>query len=104
MEFSAEFLEHRLFEIQIQKPGCPLYRVIRSHIAMLIHRGDLPPGSRLPSTRRAAERWGVARRTVLDAYEELAADGLVEGEVGRGTYVTGEPTADRRRHLSHAWT
>lgn len=84
----------RVLEIDLQ-PSRPLYRAIHAHIAGLIHRGDLPPGARLPSTRRAAEHWGIARRTVLDAYEELTADGLIEGEVGKGTYVLGGDPASQ---------
>lgn len=78
--------EARILDVELSGRR-PLYRAIHAHIAELIHRGELSPGSRLPSQRQAAERWGVARRTVMEAYEELAADGLVEGGVGRGTYV-----------------
>lgn len=65
----------------------PLYRQIHHSIAALIRSGSIPPGTRLPSTRDLAGRLGVTRQTALAAYDELAADGLVRGGVGKGTYV-----------------
>ncbi len=53
-----------------------------------ILRGALPPGARLPPTRALAEELGVARQTVVLAYERLAAEGYVRGRVGSGTFVT----------------
>ena len=53
-----------------------------------ILRGALPPGVRLPPTRALAEELGVARQTVVLAYERLAAEGYVRGRVGSGTFVT----------------
>jgi 2-aminoadipate transaminase len=69
----------------------PLYLQIQSQIRSLIRLGDLPAGSRLPPERRLAAALGVNRTTVSTAYQELAADGLVEGQVGRGTIVCSLP-------------
>ncbi|MDI3309144.1 MAG: PLP-dependent aminotransferase family protein [Acetobacteraceae bacterium] len=52
-----------------------------------ILNGTLPPGIRLPPTRSLAEELGVARQTVVLAYERLAAEGYVRSRVGSGTYV-----------------
>jgi GntR family transcriptional regulator/MocR family aminotransferase len=49
--------------------------------------GQLLPGTRLPSTRALAEERGVSRNTVLNAYEQLLAEGYVEARVGSGTCV-----------------
>jgi len=49
--------------------------------------GTLPPGSRLPPTRHLAEELGVARQTVVLAYERLAAEGYVRARMGSGTFV-----------------
>ena len=65
----------------------PLYLQIRERFRDLILAGDLPVGSRLPPQRELAASLGVNRTTVSNAYDELAADGLVEGHVGRGTIV-----------------
>ena len=48
-----------------------------------------PQGTRLPSTRQLARLLSVSRNTVLAAYEELAADGLIEGSHGAGMFVRG---------------
>ncbi len=49
--------------------------------------GSLPAGSRLPPTRALASELGVARQTVVLAYERLAAEGYVRARTGSGTYV-----------------
>ncbi|HVC61287.1 MAG TPA: PLP-dependent aminotransferase family protein [Acetobacteraceae bacterium] len=49
--------------------------------------GSLPAGSRLPPTRALAGELGVARQTVVLAYERLAAEGYVRARTGSGTYV-----------------
>jgi len=59
----------------------------------MILDGTLSEGSRLPPERKMAAALGVNRSTVVNAYRELAADGLVEGHVGRGTIVRRPPPA-----------
>jgi GntR family transcriptional regulator/MocR family aminotransferase len=49
--------------------------------------GTLAPGTRLPPTRHLAEELGVARQTVVLAYERLTAEGYVRTRVGAGTFV-----------------
>jgi GntR family transcriptional regulator/MocR family aminotransferase len=49
--------------------------------------GTLPSGARLPPTRALAEELGVARQTVVLAYERLASEGYVRARTGSGTYV-----------------
>jgi DNA-binding GntR family transcriptional regulator len=67
----------------------PLYLQIRDQIREKILRGELPPGTRLPSERRLARHLGLSRTPVLNAYGELVAEGLLETHVGRGTIVVG---------------
>jgi DNA-binding transcriptional MocR family regulator len=74
-----------------RKSDVPLYLQIKHQIRDLIVAGDLPLGTRLPAERKLAESLGVNRTTVATAYQELAADGLVEGQVGRGTVVCARP-------------
>ncbi|MBT1173460.1 PLP-dependent aminotransferase family protein [Bifidobacterium sp. MA2] len=52
-----------------------------------ISSGAWPIGSRLPSQRAMAERFGVNRSTVIAAIEELADYGIVEGRHGAGTRI-----------------
>ncbi|MDX1994209.1 MAG: PLP-dependent aminotransferase family protein [bacterium] len=73
----------------------PLYHQIASQIKNQISLGKLPPGTRLPSVRQVAQKLGVTRLTVHNAYAELQADGWIESTVGRGTFVseTAQPMA-----------
>lgn len=53
----------------------------------------LMPGDRLPSIRRLAETMGVSPSTVVEAYDRLAAEGLIRPRRGAGFFVaaTGQP-------------
>lgn len=65
----------------------PIYRQIAADLERSIACGELPPGSALPSERKLAQQLGVNRSTVIQAYDELRAAGLVESAVGSGTRV-----------------
>lgn len=65
----------------------PLYRQLYDALRDAILDGRLHPGGRLPSSRMLAAELGVGRNTVLAAYEQLAAEGYLEGQVGAGTQV-----------------
>src|SRR6187402_134632 len=45
------------------------------------------PGTRLPSIRRLAERRGVSKSTVVEAYDRLVAEGAVEARPGSGFFA-----------------
>jgi len=77
------------FELDRGPHAIALYAQIREHLALLIRRGDLPAGLRLPPERQLAEQLGVNRTTIVHAYGDLAAAGLVHAHVGRGTVVQG---------------
>ncbi|CAO3460399.1 DNA-binding transcriptional regulator, MocR family / aminotransferase domain [Azospirillum argentinense] len=49
----------------------------------------LSPGDRLPSIRRFATAMGVSPSTVVEAYDRLAADGVIRSRPGSGFYVSG---------------
>ncbi len=66
----------------------PIYRQITRHLASQIEAGVLGPGTRLPPTRDLARQLGIARISVVAAYEELKAAGYISAHVGRGTFVT----------------
>ncbi len=76
-------------ELDRGSDAAPLYTQIREQLALLIRRGDLPVGMRLPPERQLAEQLGVNRTTIVHAYGDLAAAGLVHAHVGRGTIVQG---------------
>ena len=66
----------------------PLYLQIRDQIRERILGGALRVGDRLEPSRELAKRLGVHRTTVGNAYAELESEGLIEGTVGRGTFVS----------------
>ena len=66
----------------------PLYQQLAEGIAQQIRNGALPLGTRLPPLRELAKRQAVALVTASQAYEALAAEGLVEARTGRGTFVS----------------
>jgi len=68
--------------------GVPLRRQLYEGLREAILSGRLSSGASLPSTRMLAGELGVSRRTVLGAFERLAAEGYVEGKVGSGTIVS----------------
>jgi DNA-binding FadR family transcriptional regulator len=47
------------------------------------------PGSRLPSVRAQAQSMGLSISTVVEAYERLAAEGVITSRRGAGFYVAG---------------
>lgn len=72
----------------------PLYVQIAEGFAAAVARGELPVGDRLPPERQLAESLGVSRTTVVNAYREMQARGLIIAHVGRGTFIAAsEPTA-----------
>ncbi|MCE7038798.1 PLP-dependent aminotransferase family protein [Dyadobacter sp. CY312] len=64
-----------------------VYLQISNQIMVFIKDGILPADHRLPSTRELAGLLGVHRKTVVQAYDELLAQGWLESHTGRGTFV-----------------
>jgi DNA-binding GntR family transcriptional regulator len=84
----------------------PLHQQLGSQIARAI-RNRVPPGSRLPSSRVMARLLGVSRNTVMTAYDDLVAAGLIRGRRGAGMLVAargsgGLAMLDPRRMLREA--
>ena len=65
----------------------PLYRQLYEGYREAIVERRLRPGQRLPSTRSLAEELLVSRIPVLNAFEQLVAEGYIESHVGAGTFV-----------------
>jgi GntR family transcriptional regulator / MocR family aminotransferase len=65
----------------------PLTRQIYIQVRSAVLSGVLGPGTRVPSSRDMALRLGVARASVVAAYEHLLAEGCVESRRGSGTFV-----------------
>src|SRR6476659_6708555 len=65
----------------------PLYRQLYIEMRDAILERQLSAGYRLPSTRVMADQLHLSRNTVMNAFEQLLAEGYLEGKVGDGTYV-----------------
>lgn len=68
----------------------PLYRQIYEAIRQSILGGKFAARTRLPATRLLAQQLGVSRMTVVNAYEQLFAEGYLEGKTGAGTFVAAQ--------------
>jgi 2-aminoadipate transaminase len=66
----------------------PLYVQLRDQLRALVHSGELRSGDRIPASRELAVQLGVHRTTVANAYAELESEGLIQGHVGRGTFIS----------------
>jgi len=74
---------------KLQEPSAqPQYWRLAQLLQQAILSGQLPSGSKLPSSRTLGLALGVARNTVTRVYEQLQVDGYVESQTGSGTYVT----------------
>src|ERR1700728_3890597 len=82
----------------------PLTRQIYMQARSAVLSGAPLPGTRLPSSRAMASKLGVARASVVLAYQHLLAEGYVESRHGSGTFIAGDLTslALRRRGASRA--
>src|SRR5262245_4424943 len=75
----------------------PLGRQLADRVREQVLTGTLPKGLRLPSTRALAADLGVSRSVTEHAYDQLAAEGWLEGRHGSGTFVAAG-AAPRARH------
>jgi GntR family transcriptional regulator/MocR family aminotransferase len=73
----------------------PLHLQVYESLHRAITSGQLAPGMQLPSSRDLAELIQVSRNTVLNAVDQLIAEGYLESSVRQGTFVT--------RHLPEAF-
>jgi GntR family transcriptional regulator / MocR family aminotransferase len=64
-----------------------LGRQLAQALREAVRRGDLKPGEVLPSTRTLAASLHVARGTVVEAFEQLIAEGFLQSQPGSDTRV-----------------
>lgn len=72
----------------------PLYRQIYEAVRRAILSGQMTAGTRLPSSRVLAKQLSVSRLTVVNAFEQLLAEGYTEGKTGAGTFVASKIPED----------
>ena len=81
------------------KDGVPIYRQIANQIRYMVASGILQPGEEISPVRTLALALNVTPNTVVKAYDELNAAGVIFKRRGAGTYISDEqsPLADRER-------
>lgn len=85
MEFNVGELTSISLDLgQRRSLGRQLHQQLRARILS----GNLPPGTRLLSSRALAEELGIARNTVGEALSQLVAEGYLEARAGAGTFVS----------------
>ncbi|WP_138419535.1 GntR family transcriptional regulator [Aquibacillus sediminis] len=65
----------------------PIYYQLEQSIRTMIENGQLKPGELLPSEREYAEKYDISRMTVRQAINNLASEGLLVRQKGKGTFI-----------------
>ena len=86
MSPASDLLAHTLAQADFH-PRLPQQRRLYEAAKAAIHQQQLGAGNKLPSSRDLARDLGIARNTVIAAFEQLAAEGYVTSALGSGTYV-----------------
>ena len=66
----------------------PIYQQIYEQISSQIFKGELAPGTMLPSIRTLAKELRISIITIKKALEELEKDNLIYKVAGKGTFVS----------------
>ncbi len=79
-------------DIRIDKTSrVPIYDQIKEQIKGLIHAGQIRTGDQLPTIRELSVELSVNFNTVALAYRDLANEGVIITERGKGTFVASTP-------------
>jgi GntR family transcriptional regulator/MocR family aminotransferase len=96
----TRFPTELLVELRKDDP-LPLHRQLEQELRSAIRGGRLQPGTALPSTRVLAEQLDLSRGVIVEAYEQLVAEGYLTSVPGGATRVAARaavagPAPDRR--------
>lgn len=75
----------------VRRSGTAAYAQIVQQVRDAVLLGHLVIGDQLPTAREVVAQTGINPNTVLKAYRQLDAEGLVETRSGSGTFVTAVP-------------
>jgi GntR family transcriptional regulator len=78
----------------------PLYLQVASVMRQRINSAHWVEGERISTLEELEEEFGVARVTIRQAIELLRAEGLLQAQQGRGTFVSGRPPNNRSLNLA----
>lgn len=74
------------------KDGVPIYRQIANQIRYMVASGLLLPGEEIAPVRTLALKLNVTPNTIVKAYGELEAEGVIYKRRGAGTYIADNQT------------
>ena len=77
----------------------PKYRQIIDAIQQKIKTGELKKGDKIPSLNMFFKQYGLSQDTVLMAYNELKAKGIIMSQVGKGYFIQNENTDFKHKVL-----
>jgi GntR family transcriptional regulator len=77
----------------------PIYDQIEEQIKGLVHARQIKTGDQLPTIRELSVDLSVNFNTVAFAYRDLANDGVIITERGKGTFVASTPADDEMREI-----
>jgi GntR family transcriptional regulator len=75
----------------------PIFEQIGKNVREQLARGDLRPGDKLPSARDLAATLSVNPNTIVHAYGELEAQGIIEKRRGLGTFIREDAPVETMR-------
>jgi GntR family transcriptional regulator len=84
------------------RSGVPLYLQLVEQFRRALEVGILRPGDALPTVRQLAAELTIAPNTIVKAYGELEALGLIESRAGAGTTVRASLDGTLRRQARDA--
>ncbi len=86
-----------MFESIDPRSPTPIYAQIATRVRLAVAAGDLRTGDPLPSVRSLAAELRVNPATVVQAYRELATEGVVEMRQGAGSFVAALESGQKQR-------
>jgi GntR family transcriptional regulator / MocR family aminotransferase len=87
-KYVSKLVASTMFAVNLDtSSGTPLFQQVYEQIRNGILAGRLRAGARLPPSRTLAENLGMSRTTVLNALDQLRAEGYLRGKIGSGTFV-----------------
>ncbi len=73
----------------------PIYIQIHNDIKRAIEAGKWAVGDRIPSERELSRNFDVSRMTLRQAIQTLVDEGILERQVGSGTYVANQKVQEK---------
>lgn len=88
----------------VTSTGVSVPERLSAELELMIVRGQLPPGERLPPERELAAELGVSRASLREALRELEIKGFLSRKPGRGTVIAPEAGRVSRDGSGLPWT